>query len=68
MLLPNNKALTASYQRKKQSKDCFSNTAKTDYILPGMRNESLISIDQLCNDNCITIFSKTDLNIFKTKN
>ena len=28
-----------------------------------MRNESLISIDQLCNDNCITIFSKTDLNI-----
>ena len=30
-----------------------------------MTNESLISIGQLCDDDCIAIFSKNDLNIFK---
>ena len=32
-----------------------------------MTNESLSSIGQLCDDDCIDIFSKNDLNIFKNK-
>ena len=32
-----------------------------------MTNESLMSIGKLCNDDCIAIFSKNNLNIFKNK-
>ena len=35
-------------------------------IFPHLTNESLISIGQLCDDNCIVIFMKT--NFFVTKN
>ena len=67
VLLPNNESLVASHQGQLQFNDCLSDTAKTAYVLPGMTNESLISIGQLCDDDCIAIFSKNDLNIFKNK-
>ena len=45
----------------------MTDTAKIVYVLPGMTNESLIYIGQVCYDNCIAIFSKNDLNMFKNK-
>ena len=56
VLLPNNESLVASHQGQLQFNDCQSDTAKTVYVLPGMTNESLISIGQLCDDDCIAIF------------
>ena len=34
-------------------------------ILPKLTNTSLLSIGQLCDDNCIALFRKHDLHVFK---
>ena len=43
----------------------LSKTAKTGNVLQGLTNSSLLSIGQLCDDNCIAVFSKFKLNIYK---
>ena len=67
VLLPNNEAIITSHQGTLQFNGCLTGTAKIAYVLPGMTNKSIISIGQLCDDNCIAIFSKNDLNIIKDK-
>ena len=39
--------------------------AKLASILPQFRNSSLIEIGQLCNKNCIVVFDKQQLRVFK---
>ena len=36
----------------------IADAAKQAYILPSLTNSSLLSIGQLCNENCIAIFTK----------
>jgi hypothetical protein len=43
----------------------LSTTAKTAHVLDGMTNLSLISIGQLCDDNCVAILDKQRLQVFK---
>ena len=43
----------------------LSSAAKEVQILPYLTNTSLLSIGQLCNDNCIAIFTNTDMLILK---
>jgi hypothetical protein len=43
----------------------LSKTAKTAHVLDGMTNSSLISIGQLCDDDCIAILDKRRLQVFK---
>ena len=43
----------------------LSDRAKTGNIIEGLNNASLLSIGQLCDDNCIAIFDKRYLHIFK---
>eukprot|EP00804_Cyclotella_cryptica_P000092 CCRYP_013748-RA/>CCRYP_013748-RA protein AED:0.50 eAED:0.50 QI:0/0/0/0.5/0/0/2/0/265 len=38
-------------------------TAKQGYILPGMKNHSLISVTKMCDAGCKVIFSKDECNI-----
>lgn len=65
VLLSNNETLITSDQVKLQFNDCLTNIAEKAHVLPGMTHESLISIGQLCDHNCIAIFSKNDFNILK---
>ena len=43
----------------------LSNKAQTGNVLEGLNNAPLLSIGQLCDDNCITVFDKQYLHIFK---
>jgi hypothetical protein len=40
-------------------------TAKTAHILDGMTNSSLISIGQLCDDDCVEVLDKQKVQVFK---
>ena len=39
--------------------------AKTGNVLSGLTNSSLLSIGQLCDDDCLAVFSKYKLRIYK---
>ena len=43
----------------------LSNAAKATTIFSGLTNSSLISIGQLCDDNCIAILNKNTLKVIK---
>jgi hypothetical protein len=43
----------------------LSTTAKVGHIFDSLKSGSLISIGQLCDDDCVTLFSKYDLKIYK---
>ena len=45
--------------------DLLSTTVKQASVLEGLSNASLLSIGQLCDDNCIAIFDKQNLHVFK---
>ena len=41
------------------------NYTKTALILPQLTNNTLLSIGQLCDEDCIAIFDKKAVNIYK---
>jgi hypothetical protein len=43
----------------------LSKEAKTAHVLDGVTNASLISIGQLCDDDCIAVLDKQKLQVFK---
>ena len=43
----------------------LSDKARTGNVIDGLNNASLLSIGQLCDDNCIAVFDKRCLHIFK---
>ena len=42
--------------------------AKEATIFPALTSSSLLSIGQLCNDDCTVIFTKKDMKVIKNKN
>ena len=46
----------------------LSEDAKAAYIVPALKNSSLLSIGKLCDDNCIALFTKRKLFIIKNNN
>lgn len=40
-------------------------TAKKAHVLDGLSNVSLLSIGHLCDDDCITVFDKRNLRVYK---
>ena len=64
--LPNNTTVQATHKATINLHANISSPASEVLIFPHLTNESLISIGQLCDDNCIVIFTKT--NFFVTKN
>ena len=56
--LPNNFQVQASHKAILHLHDNISPQASEVLIFPHLKNESLISIGQLCDDNCIVIFTK----------
>ena len=63
--LPNNCHVQASHKAILNLHEKISPQASEVLIFPHLKNESLISIGQLCDDNCIVIFTKD--NFFVTK-
>ena len=45
--------------------DFLSKIAKQGNVLKGLANSSLLSIGQLCDDNCVAVFNKHNLRIYK---
>jgi tRNA splicing ligase len=43
----------------------LSTKATVGHIFEHLKSGSLISIGQLCNDNCVTLFTKYDVKIYK---
>jgi hypothetical protein len=43
----------------------LSATAKEGHIFPDLQSGSLVSIGQLCVDNCITLFAKSEMAVVK---
>ena len=43
----------------------LSKRAQKAHILPGLKNSSLISLGQLCDDNCVIKLTKSHLFVFK---
>ena len=43
----------------------LSDKAKVGHIFDDLQSGSLISIGQLCNDNCVALFMKYDIQIYK---
>ena len=43
----------------------LSTMAKTGNVLAGLTNSSLLSIGQLCDDDCIAVFIKLKLCVYK---
>ena len=46
----------------------LSPQAQQGHVLKGLNNSSLLSIGQLCDDDCIAVFDKRALNIYKHQN
>ena len=59
--LPNNTILRPSHHGVLSLHDSLANPNLNAYVLPGMTNESLLSIGQLCDQGCKAIFTKDKL-------
>ncbi len=67
VLLPNGDTLQANKQAFIPINNNLSLQAQCTYIFPGLENSSLLSIGQLCDDNCQALFDKHLLHIFKNR-
>ena len=65
--LPNSTNIPVTHEGLLPLSNKLSDAAKTVQILPKLTNCSLLSIGQLCDDNCWGLFNKKDLLLFKKK-
>ena len=63
--LPNNEKISSTEQGKLPLHSDLSSTALTAAILPGLQSSSLISLGQLCDDNCDILLNKKSLFVMK---
>ena len=54
--LPNNQTVTPSHQGNIPLHKDLTPAATSALVYPNIRNESLLSVGQLCDDGCIAIF------------
>ena len=59
--LPDNTTLTPTLKGSITLNDSLT---MNSFLLPGMKNESLLSVGQLCDQGCIAVFTKNDLQVF----
>ena len=63
--LPNDATITSTESGFLPLTSDLSTTAKKAHILPELHSASLISLGQLCDDNCKIFLTKSDLKIYK---
>ena len=65
MQLPDNTTVTAVEQGALFLHKKLTPQAQSTQIIPAITNSSLLSIGQLCDDNCTAVFNKRDVKIYK---
>jgi hypothetical protein len=65
--LPNSTDIQATQSGQLHLRPSLSKRAKKAHILSGIPISSLISIGQLCDDDCIAVLNKHKLKVFKDK-
>ena len=65
--LPDSTNIRVIHQGMLPLPNVLSDAAKTVQVLPNLSNSSLLSIGQLCDNNCWGLFNKKDLLFFKKK-
>jgi len=64
-MMPNNVSATVSHVGTLNISSNLSNIATEASILPGLKTASLLSIGQLCDDNCNVTFDKHKMEVYK---
>ena len=64
VFLPNNESITSTASGYLPIPQ-LSPTSNTTHILPGLKSSSLLSLGQICDDNCIVQLTKSHLYVFK---
>ena len=67
VMLPNKTTITANQRGQLSLSDELSSQAQTAMILPQLKSASLISIGQLCDDECDVILNKRVLVAIKNE-
>ena len=65
--LPNNNFLPSSKQGEIPLSKFLTAIGTNAMVLPGLKSSSLISLGQLCDDNCNVLLTKTHLYVIKNK-
>ena len=68
VLLPNNTTIVSTKKGQVPFSSDLSKEAKTAQILPRLASSSLISLGQLCDDDCVVLLNKKQLLAIKDKN
>jgi hypothetical protein len=66
-MLPDSTLIHATHAGLLPLPSTLSTKAKTAHVLDGITNSSLISIGQLCDDDCIAVLDKSKLQVFKNQ-
>ena len=67
MQLPNASKIGSTVQGQLPLHRKLSTTAKNAIVLPALKSSSLISLGQLCDDNCKIELDKRELKVYKNK-
>ena len=67
VFLPNNASITSSASGNIPIQSLSATSTKA-HILPGLKNSSLLSLGQLCDDGCIVHLTKSTIHVFKNSN
>ena len=67
VVLPNKRQSNSNTADTLPLVESLRSSATLAYVLPGMTNNSLLSIGQLYHDDCLVIFDKRKLHVFKHK-
>ena len=65
--LPNNEIIESTHEAMLPISG-ISKIAKDATIFPDLTSSSLLSIDQLYNDDCTAVFTKTNMKVYKNDN
>ena len=65
--MPNNETMSATRTENTPLAISLSAHAKNAHIFDGLHSASLISLCQLCDDECVAILDKNEINILKGK-
>jgi hypothetical protein len=67
VMLPDSTNIQATHSGQLPLHPSFSAQATTAHVLDGITNASLISIGQLCDDDCVAVLDKKAIKVFKNQ-
>ena len=65
--LPNNETMSETRTGNIPLASSLSNHAKKAHIFDGIHSASLISLGEMCDDDCVAILDKSEIDILKGK-